>query len=133
MAVDPIVLALALFGRIYCGLLPDEAEAVARKTVEVAGRDADVVDLVDAFDDVWAASLTAGTISEGNTNPVHPLSMRDRMLNLASDEHEREHIMLMDDDEFPPEPSRPARYKDPKLVAVRRTRNKPRRRWDKNV
>lgn len=132
MAVDPIVLALACFGRVYCGLDAEEALMVAEKTVAVAGKNADAVDLLDAFDDVWAASLTAGTIHEGDTTPVHPLSLRDHWLNSVNTEEDREHIMLMPDDEIPAEPPKPARYRDANLVASIRPAKRKRRKWDKS-
>ena len=44
---------LACFGRVYCGLDAEEAVAVAQKAISVAGNNADIVDLLDAYDDVW--------------------------------------------------------------------------------
>lgn len=37
---------------------------VSEKAIEVAGSSADEIDLIDAFEDVWAASLGAGIISQ---------------------------------------------------------------------
>jgi len=86
MEINPIILALSIHGRIYCGLDAEEALAVAEQTVELAMADneADIVDLLDMFDDVWAASLLAGTIHDESTIPEHPLDNKTRVLNNAS-------------------------------------------------
>jgi hypothetical protein len=129
VAVDPIILSLSIHGRIYCGLGAEEALMVAEKTVEVAGVDADVVDLLDAFDDVWAASLTAGVISEKQTTPVHPLDDKTHALNFAVDDEHRANIER-DFEGFVDKQKRPARYKDKRFVAKRKIRKLKRRRWE---
>ena len=130
MAIDPSVLALSALGRVYCGLSAEEAVMVAEKAVEVAGSLADEVDLLDAFDDVWAASLSANLISNGlDTTPIHPLQTRERMVSIAQDEHEIEELMKL----YPKDDGviRPKRYKDKSLHAIKK-RTKKRRHWDKN-
>jgi hypothetical protein len=131
MAIDPIILALSIHGRIYCGLAADEAVMVAEKTVSVAGEGADEIDILDAFDDVWAASLTAGVISEGNNMPIHPIQQRESLLSYASTEEERHSIMH----DFPADDGliRPARYKDKNLIATKKRKKNKRRHWDKGV
>jgi len=133
MAVDKIVLSLACFGRIYCSLDAEQAVQVAEKAILVAGPDADEVDLLDAYDDVWAASLLAGTIEERETTPVHPLGFSEHFLNSVSTDEDREHIMLIPDEELPPEPKKPKRYRNPEFVAHKRRNKKKRRKWDKDV
>ena len=130
MAVDPVVLALSVLGRIYFGLSVEHSVMVSEKAVEVAGSGADEVDLIDAFDDVWAASLTAGIIMQGDPPPIHPLQMRDELLSSAVDEHEREHVM----ENYPKDDGivRPKRYKDPSLIATKKRKKNKRRSWDKN-
>lgn len=131
MEVDPIILALTLYGRIYCGLSIEDSEACALKAVEIMGKDVSVLNLIDAFDDVWAASLTAGTMKEHYTNGIiHPLPLRERMIEQAQDEEERDHWRAA---ELPEELERPARYKNKKFVAIAATRNKKIRPWDKGV
>jgi len=131
MAVDPIVLALSVHGRIYCGMAADDAVMIAEKTIEVAGPDADEIDLLDAFDDVWAASLTAGIIIEGHNTPIHPIQQRDSLLSYTSDEQEQLEIMEM----FPKDDGivRPKRYKDKSLIATKKRKKNKRRHWDKEV
>ena len=130
MAVDPIVLALSVLGRIYFGLSVEHSVMVSEKAVEVAGSGADEVDLIDAFDDVWAASLTAGIIIQGDPPPIHPLQMRDELLSSAVDEHERVYVMenYSKDDGI----VRPKRYKDSSLIATKKRKKNKRRSWDKN-
>lgn len=131
MAVNPIILALSIHGRIYCGLAADDAVMIAEKTVAVAGNNADEIDLLDAFDDVWAASLTAGVISEGNNMPIHPIQARESALSYAEDEDGRQHIResFPEDDGF----IRPKRYKDKNLIATNKRKKNKRRHWDKEV
>lgn len=134
MEVNPIILSLALYGRIYNGMTAEEGEACAFKAVEIAGANADVVDFIDAFDDVWAASLLAGTINESeNSVPMHPLSLRERLLKDVKDEHDREHIAALPESAFDPEPKRPKRYKNKNFVAIVKEKNKKKRHWDKEV
>lgn len=134
MEVKSIILSLALYGRIYSGMTAEEGEACALKAVEIAGDNADTVDLIDAFDDVWAASLLAGTINESeNSTPMHPLKFRERLLNSVKDKHDRDHIASLPDSAFDPEPKRPARYKNKNFVAIVKDRNKKKRHWDKGV
>lgn len=131
MAVDPIVLTLSVHGRIYCGMAADDAVMVAEKTVEVAGPDADEIDLLDAFDDVWAASLTAGIILEGDNTPIHPIQQRESILSYTEDEEEQLAIMetLPKDDGI----VRPKRYKDKNLIATKKRKKNKRRHWDREV
>jgi hypothetical protein len=131
MALDPIILALSIHGRIYCGMSAEDAVMIADKTVEVAGAGADEVDLLDAFDDVWAASLTAGIISEGDNTPIHPIQERDTQLSYASDDDEHQRIREM----FPKDDGiiRPARYKNKNLIATKKRKKNKRRHWDKGV
>lgn len=128
MAIDPIILALTVYGRIYCGLSIEDSEACALKAVEVVNQEPNVINVMDAFDDVWAASLMAGTIKEHYDNGImHPLPLRQRMIEQSADEEEREYWRLAD---LPDEPKRPARYKDKNLIAIAKINNK-RRHWDK--
>jgi len=131
MAVDPIILALSVHGRIYCGMAADDAVMIAEKTVEVAGPDADEVDLLDAFDDVWAATLTAGIIMEGHNTPIHPIQEREAALSYTEDEDERQRIREM----FPEDDGivRPKRYKNKNLIATNKRKKNKRRHWDKEV
>jgi len=131
MAVDPIVLALSVHGRIYCGMSADDAVMVAEKTVEVAGSEADEIDLLDAFDDVWAASLTAGIIVEGDNMPIHPIQERQSALSYCNNEEEALHIMA----NFPKDDGivRPKRYKNKNLIATKKRKKNKRRHWDKGV
>jgi hypothetical protein len=138
MEVDPIVLILTIHGRTYCGLDAEEALAVAEKTIDMINSTPeveDVVDLIDMFDDVWAASLLAGTIHEGNdTAPVHPLSEKEHAANFAISEEEREQILSQSDEEWETIPiKRPKRYKNKKYITVKKKRNRKRRVWDKEV
>ena len=136
MEMNPIMVVLMAFGRTYCGLDAEEAYAVADKTLElfVADGNNDYVDLFDLFDDVWAASLLKGTISESeNTTPIHPLSERDHMLNLATSPEEYEALLLIPEENWPKKKKNPKRYEDKKFVAVRKKRNRKRRVWDKEV
>lgn len=131
MAVDPIILALSVHGRIYCGMTADDAVMVAEKTVEVAGPEADEVDLLDAFDDVWAASLMAGIIVEGDNTPIHPIQQRESALSYTDDEQEALNIMEI----FPKDDGiiRPKRYKNKNLIATKKRKKNKRRHWDKEV
>ena len=137
MEVDPILLILSIHGRTYCSLDAEEALSVAEKTVELAMATPeveDVVDIIDLFDDVWAASLLAGTIHEGETAPIHPLSAREHEANFAPDVETKEFILSQPDAEFEPVPiKRPKRYKNKKFVAIKNKRNRKRRVWDKEV
>jgi hypothetical protein len=132
MEINPIILALSIHGRIYCGLDAEEALAVAEQTVELAMADneADIVDLLDMFDDVWAASLLAGTIHDESTIPEHPLDNKTRVLNNAADPEEYEMLALLPEENFGVKTKPPKRYKDPKFVAVKKNKKK-RRKWDK--
>ena len=81
-----------------------------------------------------AASLLKGTISESeNTTPIHPLSERDHMLNLATSPEEYEALLLIPEENWPKKKKNPKRYEDKKFVAVRKKRNRKRRVWDKEV
>ena len=136
MEVDPILMSLCVYGRIFCGLDAEEALAVAEKAIveAMADGETDPVDLLDMYDDVWAASLLAGTIHEGDdVIPVHPLSSREHEANFAATEELREEILAQPDEVFEPVPfKRPKRYKNKKYVAVKKRRKKKRRRWDKD-
>jgi len=101
---------------------------MARKAVEVAGAGADEVDLLDALDDVWAASVLAGTIVMRDTLPVHPLSPKERSVFWEMDEDEKLVLAATLPDEKYDVPSR---YKDHNLVARGKKNAKKRRRWDK--
>ena len=130
MAIDSIILSLSVLGRVYNALSAEDAVMIAEKAVEIAGPLADEVDLLDAFDDVWAATLAANLIPDGiDTTPIHPLQTKQRMLNLATDAKEINEIM----DLYPEDDKviRPKRYKDKRLHATKR-RIKKRRHWDKN-
>lgn len=138
MEIDPIVLILTIHGRTYCGLDAEEAFAVAQKTIDLANKTPeveDVVDIIDLFDDVWAASLLAGAIHEGNdTTPVHPLSNREHEANFAHSDEAREEILSLPDKEFEPIPiKRPKRYKNKKYIAIKKNRMRKRREYDKEV
>ena len=104
MEVDNAALSLACLARVYHGASVEDSSIMARKAIEIAGADADEVDLLDALDDVWAASILAGTIVMGDYLPVHPDS---------------------------PKEQHPKRYRDANLVAHKKNRAKKRRRWDK--
>ena len=132
MEVDPIILALSVHGRIFCGLDAEEAFAVAEQTVALAMVDGetDVVDLLDMFDDVWGASLLAGTIHDESTIPTHPLNNKERFLTNASTKEEYEEIMALPDETFGEAIETPKRYKNKKFVAVKKNKKK-RRKWDK--
>lgn len=136
MEVDPIELVLAVLARTYCGLDAIEAEAVAKKVVELAKSTPEVegvVDMLDLFDDVWAASLLAGTITEKDgTQPIHPLTYRESLANFAKNEHEREEVLSHPDEFYEPNPvKKPKRYKDKRYVAAKPQRVKKRHNWDK--
>jgi len=132
MEVDSVILALAIHGRIFCGLDAEEAVIVAEKTVSLANETKeveDIVDLLDLFDDVWAASLKAGTIHEENTTPIHPLDEYTHVLNAAADEAAAE-VIHETYANFKDTVKRPKRYNNPKYVAVK-SKKKNRRKWDK--
>lgn len=132
MEVDPIILALSVHGRIFCGLDAEEALAVAEKTVQLAMEDGetDVVDLLDMFDDVWGASLLAGTIHDESTIPEHPLDTKTRFLNNATSKEEYDELILLPDENFGPKVSTPKRYKNKQFIAAKKNKKK-RRKWDK--
>lgn len=104
MEVDNAALSLACLSRVFHGASVEDSSMMARKAIEIAGVGADEVDLLDALDDVWAASILAGTLVIADSLPVHP------------------------DD---PEDRHPKRYKDANLVARKKKRAKKRRHWDK--
>jgi hypothetical protein len=135
MEVNHILMSLCVYGRIFCALDAEEALAVAEKAMALAMEDGetDPVDLIDMYDDVWAASLLAGTIHEGDDIiPVHPLSEREHQANFAPTAEAREEILSQPDKVFEPVPKkRPKRYKNKKYVAVKKTRRKKRHYWDK--
>lgn len=133
MEMNPNKLIIMAFTRTYCSLDAEEAEAVADLVLALHAEDSDndYVDLFDLIDDVWAASLLAGTISERETNPPHPLSYRERQLNWATDPHELEHLMAIPLEEWPEDPPKPKRYKDSKFVSIKNKRKRKRRKWDK--
>jgi hypothetical protein len=133
MEVNPILMNLTIYGRIYSGLTAEEGFACAEKAVSIAGINADVIDLIDAFDDVWAASLLAGTIKETeDSTPIHPLSYRERFVKDTNNIDDKAALEALPDSAFDPEPAKPKRYKDKKYVAVVKERTKKRRSWDKN-
>jgi len=103
--VDNAALSLACLARVYHGASVEDSSIMARKAIEISGVGADEVDLLDALDDVWAASVLAGTMVMGDNLPVHPDSPKE--------EH-------------------PKRYGDANLVAHKKKRAKKRRHWDKN-
>jgi len=135
MEVDPIVMSLCVYGRIFCALDAEEALAVAEKAIveAMADGETDPVDLLDMYDDVWAASLLAGTVHEGDdVIPPHPLSAREHEANFAATPEIREEILSQPDEAFDPNPKpKPKRYKNKRFVAVKKKRRKKRRRWDK--
>lgn len=137
MEVDPILMSLCVYGRIFCALDAEEALACAEKAIVLAMEDGetDPVDLLDMYDDVWAASLLAGTIHEGDDIiPIHPLTQREHEANFANTPELREEILKWPDEVFEPNPvPRPKRYKDKKYVAIKKERRKKRRRWDKEA
>jgi hypothetical protein len=133
MEVNPILMVLTIYGRMYNGMTAEEGFACAQKAVDIAGLNPDVIDLIDAFEDVWAASLLAGTIREDvDSVPIHPLSERERLIRGAADDKEKDKIIKMPDDAFEVESEKPKRYKDKKYVAIVNKRIKKRRHWDKN-
>jgi hypothetical protein len=128
--VNNIILTLACFGRVYNHLSANDAVAVARKTVEIAGPEADEIDLLNAWDDVWAVSLKAGLISEENTRPIHPIQAKKNALKWETDERVRKTIM-----EFVPEDDgikRPDHYDDLSLAARPPKPRDAKKRWVKN-
>lgn len=132
MEVNPILMSLSIYGRIYSGMTIEEGFACAEKAVNIAGIDADVIDLIDAFDDVWAASLLAGTIKETeDATPIHPLHYRERLIRNTKDDNYRAELEALPNSAFDPEPPKPERYKDKKYVAIIKQRTKKRRHWDK--
>jgi len=126
--VDNVVLSLAVLARIFHGASSEDSSMMARKAVEVAGVGADEVDLLDALDDVWAASVLAGTIVMRDTLPVHPLSPKERSVFWEMDEDEKLVLAATIPDE---EYDVPSRYRDHSLVARGKKNAKKRRRWDK--
>jgi hypothetical protein len=125
--VSNTILSLAVLARAFHGMSAEDSSMLARKAVDVAGPDADEIDLLDALDDVWAASILARTVSLYNANPIHPLSLKERSVFWELDEHEKEHIIInIPDEEYPI----PKRYKDIRLVASNKNTSKTRRHWD---
>ena len=127
MEVDNAALSLACLARVFHSASVEDSSTMARKAIEIAGVDADEVDLLDALDDVWAASILAGTIVMENTLPVHPMSpkeqddywepiVKDDLTKHFTKYHEKYTI--------------PKRYEDANLVARKKKRNKKRRNWD---
>lgn len=128
MEVDNAALSLACLARVFHGASVEDSSIMARKAIEIAGVDADEVDLLDALDDVWAASILAGTMVMGDNLPVHPMSPkeqadywepieRDNLTKHFTTYHEKYTI--------------PKRYNDANLVSHKKKRAKKRRHWDK--
>ncbi len=102
--------ALVGYGRTYCGLSYDEADALADKALALASAKATAGDLFETFDLVWGASLSAGLVNPGDWNvPVHPLTVSEQIVaaNL-SDSFTVWHGQ---------ERKRPKEYDDPAFVA----------------
>jgi hypothetical protein len=131
MEINNVILSLAIFGRIFNGLDSQEAVVVAKKAVELCIEEGttDPVDYIDMYEDVWAASLLAGTIHEGDTVPIHPLDNYQTALNWANSEQQVEHIHEIYKD-YKDTVDRPDRYKNPRFVATKNAKNN-RRKWDK--
>jgi len=127
--VDNAILSLACLARAYHGASVEDAGMLARKAIEVAGVGADEVDLIDALNDVWAASMVAGTfIPTLLFDLVYPLSPKaEKILFASSDEEKHEASHWADKEHIIPK-----RYKDSNLVAHKKKRTKKRRHWDKN-
>jgi len=133
MEVNHTLLMLIGYGRTFCGLPIDDAYAVGKKAIEIAGKKADEIDLIDAFEDVWGASMLAGTITEGGNTPPHPHDWKTRSLNIAIKEQNYADAMTikdMDIDDFPKQEPIPERYKDRGLIA-QPNKKLNRRPWDK--
>lgn len=118
--VDPAFatkVALACFGRVYCGLSYDEAETVAEKAIANAPDSATVADLLETFDLVWGATLAAGLINPGDWNtPVHPLSMQEQ---IAAGHLSDSFAMYHANDR-----KKPKEYNDPAFVAKKPRKKK---------
>lgn len=102
--------ALTCFGRVYCGMSYDEAEAVSEKVIELASENADSGDIMEIFDLVWGATLKAGLINPGDWNtPVHPLSVEEQIrFGNLSDSFAMYHAN---------DRKKPKEYDDPSFVA----------------
>lgn len=128
MEVDNAILSLACLARVYHGASVEDAGMLARKAVEVAGINADEVDLIDALNDVWAASMVAGTfVPVLSFDLIYPLSPKAEKILFASNDDEKHEASHWPDEEH----VIPKRYKDTNLVAHKKKRNKKRRHWDK--
>lgn len=131
--VNPVLLSMVLFCRSFFSMSPETANDVCLKAIEVAGPNADVVDLCNALDDVWAASLAQGTITWEHIDdvvPTHPIEYREQLLMQCNNASEIEHIKKTH-----PEKDgvvRPKRYKDKNLSVVKKNRIKKSRHWDNN-
>jgi len=127
--VDNAALSLACLARVYHGASAEDASALARKAIDVAGVDADEVDLIDALDDVWAASMVAGVFVRTPFEHIFPLSPKEESILEEETEDGKRHLAetLPDEDHFIPK-----RYKDKSLVFKKKNRVKKRRHWDKN-
>jgi hypothetical protein len=127
--VDNAALSLACLARVFHGASVEDSSIMARKAIEIAGADADEVDLLDALDDVWAASILAGTMVMGDNLPVHPMSPKEQ-------EDYWQPIMVVQDAKqaaaYGKEHVVPKRYKDANLVSYKKKRAKKRRQWDKS-
>lgn len=129
MEVDNAILSLACLARVYHGASVEDAGMLARKAIEIAGVDADEVDLIDALDDVWAASMVAGTFTPTPFDLVYPISPKQELILAAVTEEEKNAAKQVIEEE---EHVIPKRYKNVNLIARKKKRNKNRRRWDKN-
>lgn len=128
MEVDNTILSLACLARVYHGASVEDAGMLARKAIEIAGVDADEVDLLDALHDVWAASMVAGTfVPILSSDLIYPLSPKAEKTLFASNDDEKHEALHWPDEEH----AIPKRYKDANLVARKKKRNKKRRHWDR--
>jgi len=126
--VDNAILSLACLAILYHGASVEDAGMLARKAVEVAGVNADEVDLIDALNDVWAASMVAGTfVPIVAFDLVYPLSPKAEKILFASSDEEKHEASHWPDEEH----IIPKRYKDANLIARKKNRAKKRRHWDK--
>lgn len=128
MEVDNAILSLACLARVYHGASVEDAGMLARKAIEIAGVDADEVDLIDALDDVWAASMVAGTFAPAQFDLIYPISPKQELILTAVTEEEKNAAKQVIEEEH----VIPKRYKNVNLVARKKKRNKKRRSWDKN-
>lgn len=127
MEVDNAALSLACLARVYHGASVEDASALARKAIDVAGVGADEIDLIDALDDVWAASMVAGTFVATPSDLVYPISPKQELILAAVTQEEKYAAeQVVEEDHVIPK-----RYKDANLVFRKKKRAKKRRHWDK--